>query len=138
MKDAPVRFLSTANTLQAHEFSLERTGGASGIRDHNLMQSATLTPRQEFGGVYLHDGLAAKAAAYLYHLAANHPFVDGNKRSAALAALLFLDINGVEALPPPDDLERVTWAVADGSMSKAKLTDWFREQIGEAEASEQE
>ncbi|MBC8139751.1 MAG: type II toxin-antitoxin system death-on-curing family toxin [Fibrella sp.] len=136
MSDVEVRFLSVENILQAHDFSLQRTGGAAGLRDLGLLQSAAMMPQQQFGGFYLHEGLAGKAAAYLYHLAANHPFVDGNKRTAVLAALIFLDINGVENLPAPDELEKVTWSIADGSMTKPELTEWFRQQIGEP--SEQE
>ncbi len=131
MSDVEVRFLSVENILQAHDFSLQRTGGAAGLRDLGLLQSAAMMPQQQFGGFYLHEGLAGKAAAYLYHLAANHPFVDGNKRTATLAAINFLDINGVENLPDPDELEKVTWAIADGSMTKPELTEWFRNQINE-------
>ena len=69
-------------------------------------------PQQQFGGQYLHEGLAAMAAAYLFHIAQNHAFHDGNKRTAALAALVFLDVNGVEALPAPDALEEMTMRVA--------------------------
>lgn len=131
MSAAEVRFLSVENVLQAHDFSLQRTGGAAGLRDLGLLQSAAMMPQQQFGGFYFHEGLAGKAAAYLYHLAANHPFVDGNKRTATLAAIIFLDINGAETLPSPDELEKVTWAIADGSMTKPELTEWFRLQIGE-------
>jgi death-on-curing protein len=136
MSDTEVRFLSVENILQAHDFSLQRTGGAAGLRDLGLLHSAAMMRQQQFGGFYLHEGLAGKATAYLYHLAANHPFVDGNKRTATLAAIIFLDINGVESLPDPDELEKVTWAVADGSMTKPELTEWFRLQVGEPFESE--
>ncbi|MBC8143206.1 MAG: type II toxin-antitoxin system death-on-curing family toxin [Armatimonadetes bacterium] len=125
------RFLSIENVLQAHDFSIERTGGSPGVRDLGLLQSALMMPQQQFGGHFLHEGFAGKAAAYLYHIAANHPFIDGNKRTATLAALAFLDINGIEPLPAPEELERVTWAIADGSMSKAELAAWFALQLGE-------
>ena len=96
------RFLSIENVLQAHDFSIERTGGSPGVRDLGLLQSALMMPQQQFSGYFLHEGFAGKAAAYLYHIAANHPFIDGNKRTATLAALAFLDINGVESLPDPE------------------------------------
>ena len=70
------------------------------------------------------------AAAYLYHLAQNHPFHDGNKRTGAMAALIFLHVNGVSTLPDPEELERTTMGVAAGDIAKADLTDWFRRAIG--------
>jgi death-on-curing protein len=71
------------------------------------------------------------AAAYHFHLASNHPFVDGNKRAAVLAALVFLDANGVASLPDPNELERVTLAVAAGTTGKEELTAWWRNQLGQ-------
>lgn len=136
MSTLSVHFLSVENILQAHDFSLTHTGGSAGLRDLGLLQSAAMMAQQQFGGFYLHEGLASKATAYMYHIAANHPFVDGNKRTATLAALIFLDINEVEPLPSPEELEMVTWATADGSLNKAQLTEWFQKQIGEI--SEQE
>lgn len=125
------RFLSVERVLQAHNLSIERTGGSPGVRDAGLLESAVMMPQQEFGGQFLHEGLAAKAAAYLYHIAANHPFIDGNKRTAALAALTFLDLNGTAKLPAPAELEAVTWRIADGSMMKDELVEWFKGQVGE-------
>jgi len=86
-------------------------------------------PQQQFGGEYLHDGLPAMAAAYLFHLAQNHPFHDGNKRTAVLAALVFLDVNGIETLPDPDELEAVTLGVASSKIIKDGLTSWMRQRV---------
>lgn len=131
MNEDTLRFHSVENVLQLHDAALRATGGASGLRDLGLLQSALMMPQQQFGGFYLHETFSAKAAAYLYHIAANHPFVDGNKRTATLVALSFLERNGCETLPDPVELERVTWAIADGSMMKLELTKWFHGQIGE-------
>lgn len=131
MSEVEPIFLNIENILQAHDFSLARTGGAPGVRDMGLLQSALMMPKQQFGGEYLHEGFAGKAAAYLYHVAANHPFIDGNKRTATLAALSFLAVNGIKNLPDQDGLEKVTWAIADSSMTKLELTIWFAAQIGE-------
>ena len=68
------------------------------------------------------------AAAYLYHIACNHPFVDGNRRVAAMAAFVFLDLNGVDLIAPAHELERAVLAVAAGSMSKRALIGWMQEQ----------
>ena len=81
---------------------------------------------QSFGGEYLHSDIPEMAAAYHFHIRQAHAYVDGNKRAAALASLVFLAINGVTSLPPPDELEAATLAVASGQMSKAELTEWFR------------
>jgi death-on-curing protein len=70
------------------------------------------------------------AAAYLFHIAQNHPFVDGNKRAAVMSALAFLLANGVELSLAPPDLEAMTRKVAGGELSKEKLTKWMHSQIG--------
>lgn len=126
-----VRFLSVDDVLAIHGDTIDVEGGSPGLRDAGLLESAVLMPQQRYGGQYLHDGLAAMAAAYLFHVAQNHAFHDGNKRTAVLAALVFLQVNGVDALPEPDGLEEVTLAVAASEMSKRELTDWMREQVGE-------
>ena len=86
-------------------------------------------PQQRFGGEYLHDGLPAMAAAYLFHIAMNHAFHDGNERAAAMSALIFLHVNGAPKLPDPDALERTTLALAASQVSKKELTDWMRKQV---------
>ncbi len=124
-----IRFLSLEDVLAIHESTIHHEGGLAGVRDPGLLESAVTMPRQAFGGKTLHQGLEAMAAAYLYHIAQNHAFHDGNKRTAVLAALVFLEINGVECLPAPEELERVTMAVAASEMTKQQLTDWFRQQL---------
>ena len=86
-------------------------------------------PRQQYGGQYLHEGMAAMAAAYLFHIAQNHPFHDGNKRAAVMSALVFLDANGTDRLPETDELEATTLGVASGAMGKSELTSWLRSHI---------
>lgn len=128
MSEQRVRFLSLANVLRIHDDTLREEGGSAGIRDIGLLESAIAMPRSTFGGAYLHEGLADMAGAYLFHLCQNPAFVDGNKREAAFAAVLFLTLNGLpdEALPAPADLERATLAVASGSMGKAEVIGWMR------------
>ncbi|MEX0655001.1 MAG: type II toxin-antitoxin system death-on-curing family toxin [Phycisphaeraceae bacterium] len=130
MRGAP-RFLSVEDVLLIHADTLRHEGGLDGVRDLGLLEAAVAMPRQRFGGAYLHDSLAAMAAAYLYHLAQNHPFHDGNKRAAAMACLVFLDANGVGRLPAPRKFERVTMDIAGGTMSKTQVIDWLRGQIDE-------
>ena len=123
-----IRFLSVDDVIALHENTIQNEGGSAGIRDVALLESAVLMPQQQFGGQYLHEDIAAMAAAYLYHIAMNHPFVDGNKRAATLAALFFLDTNAAP-MPEPDPMTQMTLSVASGQTSKDQLTDWMREQI---------
>ena len=124
-----IRFLSVEDVLAIHEDTIEHEGGMTGVRDPGLLESAVMMPQQRFDGQYLHNGLAAMAAAYLFHIAQNHPFHDGNKRAAVLAALVFLDVNGATSLPESQALEAMTFAVASGNATKDELTDWMHQQI---------
>ena len=127
---ADIVFLSLEDVLLAHADTLEGEGGLSGVRDHGLLDAAVAMPRQQFGGSYLHEDEGAMAAAYLFHIAQNHPFYDGNKRTAALSALAFLRVNGKDLLPSPKDLEDVTRRVAAGKLTKDELIRWMRKQTG--------
>lgn len=127
---AAIRFLSVDDVLTIHQNTIANEGGLAGLRDAGLLESAVLMPQQRFEGEYLHPDLAAMAAAYLFHIAQNHVFHDGNKRAAVLAALIFLSINGVELLPPPEALEEMTMRVASGEAEKAELTEWMRRHSG--------
>ena len=128
---ADIRFLSVDDVLQIQHDTLAVEGGLAGLRDVGLLASAVMMPQQQFDGAYLHDGLAAMAAAYLYHLSQNHAFIDGKKRVAVMSALIFLDVNGVETLPDPKELERIALAVAAGQIQKQTLTEWMRQQTGD-------
>jgi death-on-curing protein len=116
------------DVLVIHEDTIRNEGGLPGLRDAGLLESAVMMPQQQLEGRHLHKGPAAMAAAYLYHIIQNHPFHDGNKRTAVMAALVFLDVNGNTKLPQPRKLEAVAWAVASGNMSKNDLIAWFRKQ----------
>jgi len=129
-----VLFLSVQDVLAIHEDTIRHEGGLSGLRDPGLLEAAVLMPQQQFGGRYLHPGMAEMAAAYLFHICRNHAFNDGNKRVGVLAALIFLKVNGVERLPGPDDLEAVTFEVASGERGKEELTEWVREEVGDSSA----
>ncbi len=120
-------FLSVEDVLLLHSDTMSREGGLSGIRDHGLLDAAIAMPRQQFGGEYLHPTVPAMAAAYLYHLAQNHPFHDGNKRVAVMAAYVFLDVNGWDLDITPAELESVTRGVASGEMKKDDLITWMEQ-----------
>jgi death on curing protein len=112
-----VVFLTIEDVLELHERSLQRYGGADGIRERALLESALAEPRTIFGGQFLHEDLFVMAAAYLFHLVKNHPFVDGNKRALA-TALALLDVNGVLISRGTNELFEVTIAVAEGRFTK--------------------
>jgi death-on-curing protein len=125
-----VTFLSVDDVLLLHVDTIDVDGGLQGVRDHGLLDAAVAMPRQQFGGAFLHEDFAAMAAAYLFHIAQNHPFVDGNKRVAVMSALAFLLANGVKFSLAPQQLEAMTLKVAGGELSKEKLTKWMHSQIG--------
>ena len=124
-----VIFLSVDDVLLIHADTINVDGGSHGVRDHGLLDAAVAMPRQQFSGAFLHEDLAAMAAAYFFHIAQNHPFIDGNKRAAVMSALAFLQANNVELSMAPQELEAMTLKVAAGELSKEKLTQWMRSQV---------
>jgi len=120
-------FLDLADVMAIHERELARFGGLSGLRDQNLLESAIAQPRAQFGGEFLHADLWEMAAAYLFHIVKNHPFLDGNKRTGLITALTFLGINGLPIPPNSPRLYDATMAVAEGTLDKAALTAILRE-----------
>lgn len=122
-------FLSLADVVRIHVDQVERYGGWAGIRDPGLLQSALAMPRASFGGEWLHRDLYEMAAAYAFHLCQNHPFVDGNKRTALACALVFLELNGISIEDPEDPEARLydaMMAVASGSLDKLGLAGVLR------------
>lgn len=119
------RWLDKQALLLLHEESLATFGGASGLRDEGLLDSALHRPRnlRELGGV---TDLPALAAAYAYSLCRNHPFVDGNKRAAFLAIGVFLAINGRRLTASPVDAVVEMTALAAGELDEAALAEWVR------------
>src|SRR5882672_1754194 len=113
------RFLLLEEVLGIHAHQIETYGGAFGVRDAGRLLSAVAVPKTCFAGELLHLTFFEMAAAYLFHLARNHPFVDGNKRAALAAALVFLELNGVSIDAPDEDLVEIVLGLATGSASKA-------------------
>ena len=111
-------FLTDEDVVAIHADQFGEFGGAQGIRDPGLLSSAVAQPRTTFGGAFLHADLYDMAAAYLYHLTKNHAFVDGNKRTAMIAALDFLDLNGVDVETEAPSLFDLLVGVAAGRVSK--------------------
>ena len=127
MTDAPeepgaVVFLTVDIVLALHARQLERFGGGAGLRDRGLLESAVAQPQTSFGGTFAHEGLFAMAAAYLFHLVANHAFIDGNKRVGLLAAQVFLHLNGIVILGQSEAFYALTMGVAEGRLDKRAVT----------------
>lgn len=122
-------FLTEEIVLEFHALALERFGGPSGVRDSGLLASALSMPSQQFGGEYLHGSISGMAAAYAYHIVRNHPFVDGNKRTGAIAAITFLHLNGYRCNASNQELEEAILAVAAGSLAKEELVGFFRQHL---------
>jgi death on curing protein len=125
-----IRFPTFEEVLELQRIQIDTFGGSHGLRDEGLLRSALAQPEMQFGGGYAHADLAAMAGAYLFHLAKNHPFVDGNKRIAAATALLFLALNGKPSVPAPQDLGDLTLDVAAGQKSKDDAIAFFRQVLG--------
>jgi len=119
-------FLTLDEVLALHADQIRRYGGATGLRDLSLLQSSIAMPETSYGGEYLHGTVFEMAAAYLFHLARNHPFVDGNKRTALICALVFLGLNGQQLDADPDALYQVVDGAAAGSVDKAALAVFLR------------
>jgi death-on-curing protein len=118
-------FLTLEDVLEIHAQQLARFGGGEGVRELGLLESALAQPEATFGGEFVHQDLWEMAAAYLFHVVSNHPFVDGNKRVGLLAALVFLELNGVSLTRGSEELYELTMAVA-GQRTKAEVTATLR------------
>ena len=125
MKSEP-SFLTFAEVIEIHDYQIEHFGGASGLRDIEILKSAIGMPSATYGGNFLHSSIYEMASAYLFHLVENHPFVDGNKRVGAMAALIFLDLNGIDFNASDEEFTAMILRVASGKMLKAEITLFFK------------
>lgn len=124
-----VVFLSVDDLLVIHRRMIAEFGGTGELRDRGLLESACGMPRACFGGEFLHEGIPEMAAAYLFHICCNHPFVDGNKRTALAAAETFLLINNCELQATNAELETLTVAVAEGKKTKNDVIAFFEQHV---------
>lgn len=113
-----------------HAGQLGEHGGLPGFRDEGLLESALARPRHKSAYTHRPD-LATLAATYAFGLAKNHPFVDGNKRTAFMAAYVFLGLNGHDLEVTEPDVVITMEGVAAGLITEVGLADWFRERIGQ-------
>lgn len=120
------RFLTLGEVLLIHEDQISRYGGTKGVRDWTMLQSAVAMPAAAFGGRRVHADLCEMAAAYVFHVVQNHAFVDGNKRTGAVAGDVFLALNGVRLTADQDAYADLVLAVACGQTSKSAVAEFFR------------
>ncbi len=119
-------FLGLDEVLEIHRDQIERYGGRAGIRDLGLLESALGMPRAGAAGRWFHADLFEMAAAYLFHIVRDHPFVDGNKRVGAVAAFVFLAMNGLRLGASNPAYEEVVRSVAEGRADKAAVASFLR------------
>jgi death on curing protein len=121
-----MRFLTLIEVLELHRRVIEQSGGAFGIREVGLLESAIAQPRMTFGGEDLYPSLLEKAAALGFSIIMNHPFVDGNKRTGHAVTETFLVLNGMEIHAPVDEQERVILAIASGELGRETFLEWLK------------
>jgi len=119
-------FLTLAEVIEIHTDQIQRYGGQAGLRDLALLESAIGQPEASFAGEWLHADRYEMAAAYAYHLCQNHPFIDGNKRTALATALVFLELNNITILDPRHRLKNAMIRIASGKMRKEDFAKLLR------------
>jgi len=107
---------------EIHTEAIARFGGLDGVREMALLESAVAAPQASFAGKSPYADLADVAAAYLFYLCKNHPFADGNKRTALGACIVFLRLNGMEPAPDGQEWEELTLAVAASEIEREETT----------------
>ena len=112
---------------EIHAEAIARFGGSDGIRDSALLESAVAAPQASFGGSSPYRDLAEVAAAYLYYLCRNHPFIDGNNRAALGSCIVFLRLNAIEPKPDGSEWEELVLAIASGDLDREQATMRLRE-----------
>jgi death-on-curing protein len=122
-----IKFLTVEQVQVIHHRMIAEFGGHASIMDPGLLASAVMMPAARFNGEYLHNSIPAMAAAYLFHLCKNHAFADGNKRTALVSTLIFLSLNDITLTASDDALEALAIGVADGSISKSEVVDFFNQ-----------
>jgi len=111
---------------EIHAEAIAKFGGSDGVRDVALLESAVAAPQASFGGKSPYRDVAEVAAAYLFYLCRNHPFMDGNKRAALGACIVFLRLNGVEPKADGPDWDALTLAVAASAIDRDETTKRLR------------
>ena len=131
-----VVWLEKALVLAIHDRQVAEHGGSAGVRDDGLLESALARPQQLHAYGDPSPDLADLAAALAYGLARNHPFVDGNKRTAAVCCEAFIEVNGTTLEAEDFDLFQQYLALAEGKLSERDFAGWLRERLRSAPPGE--
>ncbi len=123
----PPVFLTLAEVIDIHNNQIELYGGQRGVRDLGLLQSALAQPEATFANQWLHEDIYSMASAYAFHICQNHPFFDGNKRTALASALVFLELNNISLDDPKGKLLEAMLNMAKGVLSKQQFAQILRE-----------
>jgi death on curing protein len=127
-----VRYLTVQEVLDIHHAMVTTHGGSMGVRDPGLLDSAVHQPQATFGGNPLHPTVFDQAAAYLMHLTTNHPFVDGNKRTAWTTTRVFLQLNGYRLKPRRAETVNMVLQIAEGDVRDWRtISVWIAEHVEE-------
>ena len=118
-------WMETVDAVIAHDLELSTHGGSEGIRDAGLLESAMARAKNIWTYSESTPSLARLAAAYAAGISANHPFVDGNKRTALVMSFAFLDVNGLEVTASQEEAYLTILGLAAGEISEVQLTLWF-------------
>lgn len=122
-----VEYLAIEHAIAIHDILIEEIGGSLGIRNPGLLESAVSQPQQSFSGEDLYPSLFDKAAAYAFFISENQPFIDGNKRTAATVAGVFLDINGYALDCKEDEVYSTLMKLANKKITRGDLAEWIEE-----------
>lgn len=122
-------FVLLSAVIFIHQIQIQRFGGTDGITDEGLLDSALAQPQATFGGELLHPTIQEQAAAYLYHLAMNHPFVDGYKRTAFAVMIAFLELNGYNLNLSQEAAYSLVMGVVQGEIAKEELSAFIEQHL---------
>lgn len=121
-----IKFLDKQTIVAFHQNQIETYGGSSGIRDEGLLDSAIAQQQASFDGEYVHENIFEMAAAYGFHICQNHPFYDGNKRTALIAIYTFLYVNGYRLVADKKSLFAIVVDLASGKVEKKELATYLK------------
>ena len=119
-------FLTFEQVLAIHDNQIELYGGSHGIRDLALFESALMRPQTTFGGNDLYPSLFDKATVLMHSIIMNHPFIDGNKRTGTVSALIFLEINKFKIIASQNELVKITIDLETKKINNEKISSWLR------------
>ncbi|MEX1027971.1 MAG: type II toxin-antitoxin system death-on-curing family toxin [Candidatus Paceibacterota bacterium] len=121
-----MNYLGAEDVLEIHSVLVDETGGSHGVRDNQSIASAVEQPRQTFGGKELYETVFEKAAVLCRAIIQNHPFIDGNKRTAMTAAGVFLELNGYMLVAPEGDVAHFALLIIEEKSEIQDIARWFK------------